>query len=307
MVSRVIQTAGTLRLFTLLASGWQSVESLAHASRASVQGIQALLKVLRALNVVSENKGRWTLCPEIAAQLPSEEALAGLVGGYQDWLALEEAVRSGRAQAEPSYHRDAASMRQFLLNMHLSSLPIAQELATHLPVSTLRRVLDLGGGLGTYAIAICQRFPEATAIVLELPQVAAIGTKLVAGSAFAERVRFLGGNYLTDPFPPENDLILMCNILHQEKPNAVRRLFRKAVASLTKAGWIVIHETLVDDEDRSLAAALASLNSLLYYGSRNYSEEEIIRWLEAEGLVVREIRKTVEPGARIILAQQPDR
>jgi len=129
----------------------------------------------------------------------------------------------------------------------------------------------------------------------------------VAGSAFAERVRFLGGNYLTDPFPPENDLILMCNILHQEKPNAVRRLFRKAVASLTKAGWIVIHETLVDDEDRSLAAALASLNSLLYYGSRNYSEEEIIRWLEAEGLVVREIRKTVEPGARIILAQQPDR
>jgi SAM-dependent methyltransferase len=198
-------------------------------------------------------------------------------------------------------------MQQFLLGMHLSSLPMAQELASHLPLSTPRRVLDLGGGLGTYALAICQRFAEATATVLELPQVAAIGARLVAGSALAERIRFLGGDYLADPFPSGNDLILMCNILHQEKLNAVKRLFRKAAASLIGAGWIIILETLLDNESCSLAVALANLNSLLYYGSRNYSEGEIVKWLEAEGLVVRETRHTTEPGVRIIIAQQPDR
>jgi len=305
MISRVIQAAAAVHLFTSLAAGEQSAESLARASRASVQGIQGLLTALRALNIVAEVEGKWRLRPEVAAQLPDEETLAGLVGGYRDWLTLEEAVRSGGAQAEPSYRHDAASMQQFLLGMHLSSLPVAQDLAAHLPRAP-RHILDLGGGLGTYALAICQRFAGATATVLELPQVAAIGARLVAGSPLAERVRFLGGDYLADPFPSGNDLILMCNILHQEKPGAVRRLFRKAAASLAGAGWVVIHETLVDDDGScSLAVALASLNSLLYYGGRNYGEGEVVKWLEAEGLVVRETRRTAEPGVRIIIAQRP--
>ena len=247
MISRVIQAAAAVDLFTPLAVGEQSAASAGAGEPRQRSGYPGATDGPTGARHRGRGRGETAPTPEVAAQLPDEETLAGLVGGYRDWLTLEEAVRSGGAQAEPSYRHDAASMQQFLLGMHLSSLPVAQDLAAHLPRAP-RQILDLGGGLGTYALAICQRFAGATATVLELPQVAAIGARVVAGSPLAERVRFLGGDYLADPFPSGNDLILTCNILHQEKPGAVRRLFRKAAPSLVGAGWVVIHETLVDDD-----------------------------------------------------------
>mgnify|MGYP005843038719 FL=1 len=305
MVSRVLQVAAQLGVFGCLASAALSTTVLAERCQASEHGMQALMTALHALELVDIADGQWVLKVEVREQLADEDVLAGLVGGYQDWLALDQAIQSGQAVAEPAYHKGAASLRQFLVSMHFSSLPMAQALAAQLPEPGPRQLLDLGGGIGTYAVAICQRFQGAVATVLELPQVAAIGRQLVGRSSVARRVRFIEGDYLADPFPPDNDLILMCNILHQETPRAVRLLFRKAATALSTEGRLLIHETLLDDETTrvELAVALAALNSLLYYGGQNYREYQIRKWLESAGMEVKDVQRTTQPGVRIITAR----
>ncbi|MBM3187873.1 MAG: methyltransferase domain-containing protein [Chloroflexi bacterium] len=305
MVSRVIQAAAQLGVFAQLASEAQTTEALAARCHASAHGMQALLVALQALGLVARTEGRWSLPPDIRAQLPDEDILAGLVGGYRDWLALEDAVTTGTAAAKPAFDKDPASLRQFLIAMHHSSLPVAREVAAMLAAPGPRRVLDLGGGLGTYAAAICQRFEEARAVVLELPQVASIGRQLVAHVGLGQRIRFLEGDYLATPFPPGNDLILMCNILHQEKPRAVRLLFQKAAEALADGGHLLIHETLLSGEGAAdLPTALAALNSLLYYGGETYRAYQIHKWLAAAGLDVQRATPMGEPGVQVIVAQR---
>jgi SAM-dependent methyltransferase len=305
MISRVIQACAQFGVFSQLSSSALSADKLAGRCHISVRGTQALLTALHALDIAEQSEGKWQLVPGIAKQLSDEDMLAGLVGGYQDWLTLEEAVRTGKATVEPSFRRDSATMQQFLVNMHFSSQPIAQELASKLPVSAPRRVLDVGGGIGTYAVAICKRFRHAQAVVLELPEVAAVGERLLARTNLAHRINFLAGDYLSDPFPSDNDLILMCNILHQERPKSVRLLFQKAAGALIDDGWLLIHETLLEDDDvPSLPVALTTLNNLLYYGSKNHHEYQILKWLKASGLNVRDVQRPEQPGVRVIVAQQ---
>lgn len=304
MISRVIQACAHLGVFSQLSSSALSAPDLARNCQASVHGIQALLNTLQALGIVEASKGKWQLCPQLQEQLPDETLLAGLVGGYEDWLTLDDAVRTGEATIQPSFLRDPDSAQEFLVNMHFSSLSVAQELAAQIE-SAPEKILDLGGGLGTYSLAICQRFKQARATILELPKVAAIGKRFIARSGQSHRIRFVAGDYLSDPFPEDNDLILMCNILHQEKPSPMRLLFRKARASLADGGRLIIHETLLGDSGkRVLAVALAALNSLLYYGGRNYREYQILKWLKSSGLGVCEVRKTEQPGVRIIVARR---
>jgi hypothetical protein len=97
----------------------------------------------------------------------------------------------------------------------------------------------------------------------------------------------------------------MCNILHQERPKAVRLLLKKAAGALASDGWLLIHETLLEDDSvPSLPVALTALNNLLYYGSKNHHEYQILKWLKASGLSVREVKKSEQPGVRVILAQR---
>ena len=113
------------------------------------------------------------------------------------------------------------------------------------------------------------------------------------------------GDYLAVPFPPGNDLILMCNILHQERPASVRTLFRKAAEALTEEGWLIIHETLLDDQEPPpLPVALTALNNLLYYGGKSHHEYQILKWLKTSGFCVHQIQRAEQPGVRLITAQR---
>jgi len=304
MISRVIQVCADLHVFSLLMAEPLSADTLARRCQASEHGVQALLIALQALGIVSCDGAKWSTRPEHLQQNADEDMLAGMVGGYRDWLELGESIRTGAARAEPSFRRDRASMRQFLVGMHLSSLPVATELAAKLPLEP-HRVLDLGGGLGTYSLAVCERFEQATAAVLEIPAVADLGRQFVIQSGLGGRVRFLPGDYAIDPFPRGQDLVLMCNILHQEKPSEIRRLFRKAAACLVPHGWLIIHETVLEEGvTPTLSVALASLNHLLYFGGQAYSEGQIAAWLRSQDLEPREVRRHGEPGTRVILAQK---
>jgi hypothetical protein len=304
MISRVIQVCADLHLFSLLMAEPLSTDELAKRCQAGVRGTEALLIALQALGIVKADEGTWSISPEIAQQNPDEDILAGMVGGYRDWLELADSVRTGAARAEPSFKSDRASMRQFLVGMHLSSWPVATELAAELPLEP-HRILDLGGGLGTYSLAICEHFQQATATVLELAGVADLGRQFVSQSKLGARVRFMSGDYLSDPFPRDHDLVLMCNILHQEKPSNVRRLFRKVAACLPSQGWLIIHETMLEEGSApTLSEALAALNHLLYFGGQAYSEGQVVAWLRSEDLKPQEVRRSGEPGVRVILAQK---
>jgi hypothetical protein len=113
---------------------------------------------------------------------------------YPAWGRLGELARTGRPVELPDLHlgSDAERTRTFVLSMHGRALGIGMGVVPHLDLAGRRRLVDVGGGPGTYSVLIARRFESIACTVLDLPAVAEIATELIAQQGMSDRVRALG-------------------------------------------------------------------------------------------------------------------
>ncbi|NIR07513.1 MAG: SAM-dependent methyltransferase, partial [Candidatus Aminicenantes bacterium] len=78
----------------------------------------------------------------------------------------------------------------------------------NIDLSGRKKLLDVGGGPGTYSIAACRRFPKLKAVVFDLPETIAIANEVIAGEGMQDRVTTRAGNWETDTFGKDNDVVL---------------------------------------------------------------------------------------------------
>jgi ubiquinone/menaquinone biosynthesis C-methylase UbiE len=105
-----------------------------------------------------------------------------------------------------------------------------------------RRLLDIGGNSGEFALQLCKRHPALHATVLDLPTVCAIGKAHLRHEPEADRITFIPGNALQDPLPDGFDLITFKSFLHDWPEAAVGAFLDRAVRALAPGGTILIFE-----------------------------------------------------------------
>jgi SAM-dependent methyltransferase len=204
----------------------------------------------------------------------------------ESWARLDQSVRSGRANRERSSFNREEWRESFLMGMFNLAMAIAPGIADSIDLSGRRRLLDLGGGPGTYAIHFCLKNPDLSASVFDLPTTQPFAEKTIARFNLGNRVEFSSGDYHSEEIPGQYDVAWLSHILHAEGPEACRNILRKAVAVLQPGGMILIHEFILDDTlDGPLFPALFSLNMLLGTESgRAYSGAELSSMLAAVGV-----------------------
>ncbi len=156
-------------------------------------------------------------------------------------------------------------------------------------------MLDVGGGWGHFAQAMCRVRPRLHATVLDRPEVVEKARTELAGSEFEERIDFLPGDYLATDYGSGYDLVLFANILHQETADRARELVRRGAAALALGGRVTVVDFAIDDEQRQhLLGALFAIN-MRSFGD-TWTEADIRGWMAEAGL---------DEGERINLG--PDR
>ena len=93
------------------------------------------------------------------------------------WGRLTDLVRSGRPPMTPEtiLGDDEEKTRNFVLAMHERARGIGSILAHLVDLSGRRRLLDVGGGPGTYSASLVQQTPGLSATVLDVPGVLKVG------------------------------------------------------------------------------------------------------------------------------------
>jgi SAM-dependent methyltransferase len=226
------------------------------------------------------------------------------------WINLEKAVRSGGKVAEsPSPETaDEAQREAFLMGMFNVARLQAEAVTAALDISDRQRLLDLGGGPGTYAAYFCHLNPGLRAVIFDLPTSEKVAQKVLASLGLLARVEFVGGDFNTDPLPGFFDVIWISQVLHQLSPQEVQALIDKAVKSLTPNGFLVIQEFLIGNERRGpVPSALFALNMLVNTQSgQSYTFKELADMLQKAGLTsIRRVSADLPPGCAIILAIKP--
>jgi len=87
------------------------------------------------------------------------------------WSRLDQAVAGGApvVRKQVSKTDDEVQRESFLMGMFNLASMLAPGIAQQIDLSGRKRLLDLGGGPGTYAIHFCKQNPQLSGVVYDLP------------------------------------------------------------------------------------------------------------------------------------------
>ncbi len=291
--SCTLHAAVKLDLFSRLGDASLQAEEIAGLVRGSARGVGSLLNALSAMGLLLKAGDRYRASEAARKWLArdSDSYLGHILLHHHhlvdSWGRLDEAVLSG----QPVRGRPSVSSEEwresFLMGMFNMAMAAAPRVVAALDLSSRRRLLDLGGGPGTYAIHFCRANPRLRASVFDLPATRPFAEKTIDRFQMRERVEFAPGDYHLDPIPGRFDVAWLSHILHAEGPEESLALIRKASAALEPGGMVAIHEFILDDtKDGPLFPALFALNMLLGTpAGRAYSGHELAAMLREAGAI----------------------
>jgi hypothetical protein len=140
------------------------------------------------------------------------------------WLPLPRILREGPVRYESGRFFADFSLTGMAENALCGRLQatIAEILRTE-GAGSARRALDLGGGHGLYAIALTGAIPELEAWVFDLPDVIPLTREYIARYG-ADRVKVIPGDFMTDAFGGEYDIILSSSNPSGKHPGMIPRI-----------------------------------------------------------------------------------
>ncbi|MDL2260380.1 FAD-dependent oxidoreductase, partial [Deltaproteobacteria bacterium OttesenSCG-928-K17] len=198
---------------------------------------------------------------------------------------------------------DEAVREDFLMGMFNIARQQADIVAAGLDLSGRARLLDLGGGPGTYAIYFCLRNPDLKAVIFDMPTTEKFARATIARFGLQDRVDFIGGDFLESELPKGFDAVWLSQVLHGEKPADAARLVARGASVLNPGGLLNVQEFILNDDRRGPAQpALFSLNMLVQTpGGQAYTEGEIKAMMEGAGLGdISRLQLDLPPGCGIM-------
>jgi precorrin-6B methylase 2 len=288
----VLAAAAALDVFSPLAAKTVTAGALADELDADPRAMAVLLDALAALHFLNK-KGEEYSVPKDVARLMAEQSadnvlpmVRHLANCLRRWVELPKVVKTGKcADAGSSIRGANADREDFIGAMNLISRPVADGLIDKIQSIEFRHILDVGGGSGTWTIALLRAVPDARATLFDQPAVIPMAEKRFAEAGLADRVTLVGGDFYTDKLPEGADLAWLGAICHQNSRRQNRDLFAKVHKALADDGFIVIRDMVMDSSHTSpVAGALFAVNMLVgTEGGGTYSFDEYSEDLCAAG------------------------
>ncbi len=306
--SRPLLTAYELELFTILNDEERTSADVAAAIGSDARATDRLMNALVAMGLLEKREGRFRNSAAAAGSLVKGKPgyMAGLAHTnhlWDTWGSLTDVVRRG--EPAPSIgdinDRGADWLRPFIAAMHWRARQSAGEVVALLDLEGVRRVLDVGGGSGAYAMAFARARRGISAVVFDLPSVVPLTRTYIQAEGLTAEVGTAVGDYLRDPIGSGYDLVFMSAVIHSNATDENRLLFRKAAGALNAGGRLVVQDFLMNEERTGPPqAALFALNMLV--GTRagdTYTESEVRAWMAEAGF--RDMTRIDTPAATNIM------
>ncbi len=275
MESRVLLTGAELDLFTFTAAAPLTAEQIAERIGADRRALTILLDALAAMGLLIKRDGSYQTEPSAARLLAADSPDSILpiirhnIDLWERWGRLTSRVV---AQEKPDW-----SMRAFIGAMHAIARPLAERIVALVDPAGARRLLDVGGGPGTYTLAFLQAAPRMQATIFDMPEVIEMAREWVGAAGMLDRVALVAGDFRQDPLPAGHDLAFVSAIIHQNSPAENGALFRKVFVALDPGGRVVVRDhVLSPDRTQPRSGALFAVNMLVgTEGGNSYTEAEI--------------------------------
>jgi SAM-dependent methyltransferase len=311
IAARAVTTAVMLGVFDALHKAPATAAELAERLNLDPLGADTLLTALTVLGYV-EADGDGIRNAAVSERLlvsTSPESIATFIGAQGDlhWRVLDllpAAVRDGDVYAmHEQRHDETSRWEAYVRGLFEISRAEHDANAALVPVESPRRLVDVAGAHGSFAMAMCRRHPGLQATVLDLPPSAAVGRKIVAEQGLADRVSFVEGDVFEVGLGENLDVVATFNLIHHLPEERDRELVHMAREALKPGGVLVIGDSARPEPGDQLSAH-GAVSSLLFYAwshSRNFSPSEVRSWLEDAGFEEVQVHRNMRSLWRMVV------
>jgi SAM-dependent methyltransferase len=307
MAAKHLFVANEVGLFAALEESPASLDDLAKRTEVPQRTLRILADAMVALGLVERQGDRYQNSP-VASAFLSGRAGADLRPAlrywnrlnYQRWANLEESVRADRA-AFGEFVFTAEEQRLYTEGVDAITAGTARALALTYDCSRHRRILDLGGGTGSFLIALLHKYPALEGTLYDLPAVATLARQRFAASPLGTRLSIVEGDFFTGHLPENHDAILLANVLHNFLPERNRALLGRLSAAAPAGARLLLVDFWTDPtHTQPLTAALMAGAFLLTSQGDVYSAAEARDWLQTAGWQSIEHRPLAGPTSLIV-------
>lgn len=300
--SRIILTANNYRIFDYLDGAGRTAEAFSKVIRTDKRATELLLNSLVAIGLLEKKDGRYS---------NTEVASRYLVKGKPDyqgdilrhnnflwdnWSGLDKVLKTGKP------YRKSHDHESFIMGMHNLALQKVGGVLKSLNIKSVKKVLDLGGGPGTYAIGFAKKGMDVT--LMDFPATLRISKRVITETGLKSRIGLIPGDFMKDEMGSGYDMIYVSQIFHAYSPEDCVALLRKCHASLNKGGRVVIQEFYLDESKTGpLQGAIFAINMLVNTErGRTYTPIEMSRWMKKTGF--RDIKKKMLEETVLVIGKK---
>jgi len=256
-----LKAASDIGLFEQLADGPRDLETLARATESVSARLEKFLITLQQINLVEQQDGAWALTP-FATQFfaptsqhnnltmrPFVEYISRLSETYYMQLAdvVHGQIDFTSLVPHPPTTRDESL---FYETLHRSNIHFVAKLLTeHADLSNVKHIVDVGGGIGDIAAALCEHYPDIAISLINLPSAVELINENSAARGLSERIRPVVLNMYREPYP-KCDAVLFARILYPMNEQFSTMMCQKAYDALEPGGRIIIADLIICNQER---------------------------------------------------------
>jgi hypothetical protein len=290
MAAKHLFVANEVGVFEQLAAGPATLDGLAGRTGVARSRLRVLADAMVALGFVERQGDVYQNAP-VAAAFLSGQTPADLRPflrfwnrlSYPMWTNLEATVRTGQAQG--TMHLPAEEQRLFSEGVEAIQAAPAHALPAAYDFRRHQRLLDLGGGTGSWLLAVLRQCPGLRGTLFELPAAAAVARQRLSRDPAGQRVTVAEGDFLADALPAGHDVVLLANVVHLFSADHNRALLRRIRQQVPDGTRLLLVDFWTDaTHTQPLFAALMAGEFLVITGEGDvYSEDEARGWLQETG------------------------
>ena len=287
MAARYVMVAVHLDLFSLLAEQPADLEMVAQRIEMPPRTTRILLDALVALQFLYKENAVYGAAP-VAQAFLSTQAVSDLRPVvtlwdeivYPQWLELEHALRN---DTNTLGFTDMNSRQQHVFSRGVAALTraSAQALLHAYDFADHQKILDLGGGTGSFLVRILEHAPHLQGALFELPG----AIKVLREQRKEINFELFEGDFTTEQIPHGYDLFVLANVIHLFSPEKNQSYLSNIHAAAAPRARLLLVDFWTNPEhtDPMFAALLAGEFQIVTGSGDVYSVEECTRWLEQTG------------------------
>lgn len=312
MECRVLLTAAELNIFKLLAEPASS-RDVARLKGWHERPLTVVLDALTAMGLLIKTSALYHTDPGLLPYLDSDSPQSVLpmirhaATIWNNWSNLTRIVTdTGGVERQPARFEDPEDRKAFIGAMHVVARDMAPKIVKAIPGSA-RRLLDVGGGSGTYTIAFLDAHPDMAATLYDLPEVVEMARERISEAGLMDRVTLAAGDFYQDPLPPGHDLAMVSAIIHMNSAEQNVALYQKIAHALVPGGRIIIRDHVMNPgKTAPKSGALFAINMLVGTpGGGTYTYEEIKTDLTAAGFENVQLLQEADRMMGLVQAYKP--